>query len=210
MHHRPGIQVNSSDAKNVSLSGKSETRARNSPPDFPTRPRPRDASRSSPGPRRTIPRPECPTGRALPRALCRRRQDIAAAARAVHRPSPPAPGRHDAADDRHLPHRVRARLRASSTVIGVLAGVPSLVNVSQPYLSWRIERAGHWRRSTLEGALLSRTVLLVAAMGPLVAGPGVGAWILRRGHGGFCVRRDRVRDGVPDVDGRARAGRVPG
>ena len=26
-------------------------------------------------------------------------------------------------------------LRASSTVIGVLAGVPSLVNVSQPYLS---------------------------------------------------------------------------
>ena len=69
-------------------------------------------------------------------------------------------------------------LRASSTVIGVLAGLPFLVKVSQLYLSWWIERAGHWRRSTLEGAFLSRTVLLVAAAGPLVAGPGIGAWIL--------------------------------
>jgi MFS family permease len=69
-------------------------------------------------------------------------------------------------------------LGASSSVIGLLAGVPFMVKVSQLYLSWRIERAGHWRRSALEGALLSRAALLVAAIGPLAAGPGAGAWVL--------------------------------
>src|SRR5215207_1688092 len=69
-------------------------------------------------------------------------------------------------------------LGASSTVIGVIAGVPFMVKLSQLYLSWRIERVGHWRRSALEGALLSRAALLIAALAPLVVGPGAGAWVL--------------------------------
>ena len=69
-------------------------------------------------------------------------------------------------------------LGASSTTIGVLAGVPFMVKLSQLYLSWRIERLGHWRRSALEGALLSRAALLIAALAPLVVGPGAGAWVL--------------------------------
>jgi hypothetical protein len=69
-------------------------------------------------------------------------------------------------------------LGASSTVIGMLAGVPFMVKLSQLYLSWRIERVGHWRRSALEGALLSRAALLIAALAPLVVGPGAGAWVL--------------------------------
>lgn len=69
-------------------------------------------------------------------------------------------------------------LGASSTVIGVLAGVPFMVKLSQLYLSWRIERVGHWRRSALEAALLSRAALFIAALAPLVVGPGAGAWVL--------------------------------
>ena len=69
-------------------------------------------------------------------------------------------------------------LGASSTVIGVLAGVPFMVKLSQLYLSWRIERVGHWRHSALEGALLSRAALLIAALAPLVVGRGRGAWVL--------------------------------
>jgi MFS family permease len=69
-------------------------------------------------------------------------------------------------------------LHASSTVIGLLAGVPFMVKLSQLYLSWRIERVGHWRHSALEGALLSRAALLIAAVAPLAIGPGAGAWVL--------------------------------
>jgi MFS family permease len=69
-------------------------------------------------------------------------------------------------------------LGASSTLIGVLAGVPFMVKLSQLYLSWRVERVGHWRHSALQGALLSRTTLLIAAIAPIAVGPRAGAWVL--------------------------------
>jgi MFS family permease len=59
-------------------------------------------------------------------------------------------------------------LGASPRLIGVLAAVPLLIKLSQLVLSWRIERAGHWREAALRGALLGRAVTLLALAIPFL------------------------------------------
>ena len=74
-------------------------------------------------------------------------------------------------------------LGAGPGAIGLIAALPLLVRLSQLYTSWRIERAGHWRRASLLGATVGRgapLLLLPLALvpdGALPAGARV-AWLL--------------------------------
>jgi MFS family permease len=73
-------------------------------------------------------------------------------------------------------------LGASPLLIGVLAALPFIVKLSQLYLSWRIEKLGHWRRTAFRGALFGRTALLFSGVVPLAVaaatdGPAA-AWVL--------------------------------
>lgn len=66
------------------------------------------------------------------------------------------------------------RLGAGPTLIGLLAALPLVVRLTQLYTSWRIERAGHWRRSAFVGAALGRggpLLLLPLALLPAGALP---------------------------------------
>jgi MFS family permease len=54
-------------------------------------------------------------------------------------------------------------LGANELLIGVLAALPLAAKLGQLYLSWRIERAGHWRRTALSSALVARLPLLIVA-----------------------------------------------
>jgi MFS family permease len=47
-------------------------------------------------------------------------------------------------------------LGAGPALIGLVAALPLLVRLSQLYMSWRIERAGRWRRSALLGGIVGR------------------------------------------------------
>jgi MFS family permease len=47
-------------------------------------------------------------------------------------------------------------LGAGPALIGLVASLPLLVRLSQLYMSWRIERAGRWRRSALLGGVVGR------------------------------------------------------
>jgi MFS family permease len=54
-------------------------------------------------------------------------------------------------------------LGARELLIGVIAALPLAAKLGQLYLSWRIERAGRWRRTALVSAVIGRAPLLVAA-----------------------------------------------
>ncbi|HEX6598545.1 MAG TPA: MFS transporter [Gemmatimonadaceae bacterium] len=54
-------------------------------------------------------------------------------------------------------------LGAQELLIGVIAALPLAAKLGQLYLSWRIERAGKWRRTALVSAVIGRAPLLVAA-----------------------------------------------
>ncbi len=73
-------------------------------------------------------------------------------------------------------------LGASELLIGIIAAMPFVMKLSQLYLSWRIEKLGHWRASAFRGAIASRAALLVAGFVPLaiagVAGAGPAAYVL--------------------------------
>lgn len=73
-------------------------------------------------------------------------------------------------------------LGASELLIGVIAALPFLMKLTQLYLSWRIEKLGHWRHTAFRGALFSRGSLLLAAILPLALasfyGPPAGALAL--------------------------------
>jgi MFS family permease len=62
-------------------------------------------------------------------------------------------------------------LGAGPTLIGLLAALPLVVRLTQLYTSWRIERAGHWRRSAFLGAVVGRGApLLLLPLALLPAG----------------------------------------
>ena len=47
-------------------------------------------------------------------------------------------------------------LGAREFLIGIIAALPLASKLGQLYLSWRIERAGRWRRTALVSAVISR------------------------------------------------------
>jgi MFS family permease len=53
-------------------------------------------------------------------------------------------------------------LGAGPAAISLLTSLPLLARLSQLYISWRIERAGHWPRSALRGAMVGRLTVGVA------------------------------------------------
>jgi MFS family permease len=55
-------------------------------------------------------------------------------------------------------------LGAQELVIGLLAALPLLAKLSQLYLSWRIERAGRWRRVALVSGVIGRIPLVSVAL----------------------------------------------
>jgi MFS family permease len=55
-------------------------------------------------------------------------------------------------------------LGANEFLIGAIAALPLAAKLGQLYLSWRIERAGNWRRTALVSAVVGRAPLLVAAL----------------------------------------------
>jgi hypothetical protein len=73
-------------------------------------------------------------------------------------------------------------LGASELLIGVIAALPFVMKLSQLYLSWRIEKLGHWRATAFRGALFSRGSLLLAGVLPVAAaatlGGSAGAYVL--------------------------------
>jgi MFS family permease len=60
-------------------------------------------------------------------------------------------------------------LGAGAFLIGVIAALPFFMKLSQLYLSWRIERLGHWRHTAFRGGALGRGALLFAAFVPAAA-----------------------------------------
>jgi MFS family permease len=62
-------------------------------------------------------------------------------------------------------------LGANELVIGVLAALPLTAKLAQLYLSWRIERAGHWRRIALLSGIVGR-VPFIAVAALALAPPG--------------------------------------
>ncbi|HET7564858.1 MAG TPA: MFS transporter [Gemmatimonadaceae bacterium] len=70
-------------------------------------------------------------------------------------------------------------LHAGNELIGLLAALPLAIKLTQLYTSWHIERAGHWKRSALRAAALSRGALLLAAGIPFaVASGSLASWLL--------------------------------
>ena len=61
-------------------------------------------------------------------------------------------------------------LGAGPFTIGVLAALPLASKIAQIGLSWWIERAGHWRSSTIAGAVVSRVALLIVTPLALLQG----------------------------------------
>lgn len=62
-------------------------------------------------------------------------------------------------------------LGAGPTLIGLIAALPLLARLGQLYASWRVERAGHWRRAALVGAAVGRGApLLLLPLALLPAG----------------------------------------
>lgn len=53
-------------------------------------------------------------------------------------------------------------LGAGPAAIGLLTSLPQLAKLSQLYISWRVERAGHWPRSAMRGAMVGRLTIGVA------------------------------------------------
>lgn len=53
-------------------------------------------------------------------------------------------------------------LGAGPAAVGLLASLPLFARLSQLYISWRIERAGHWPRSALLGAMVGRLAIAIA------------------------------------------------
>jgi Na+/melibiose symporter-like transporter len=52
-------------------------------------------------------------------------------------------------------------LGAGPLAIGVIAAMPLAAKVAQLFMSWWIERAGHWRASALWGAVVARGLMLL-------------------------------------------------
>jgi MFS family permease len=69
-------------------------------------------------------------------------------------------------------------LQAGNELIGLLAALPLGIKLTQLYTSWRIERAGHWKRSALRAAIVSRGALLLAVAIPFLAAPDGGGALL--------------------------------
>nr|MBA3892061.1 MFS transporter [Gemmatimonadaceae bacterium] len=55
-------------------------------------------------------------------------------------------------------------LGAGPAAISLLTSLPLLARLSQLYISWRIERAGHWPRSAIRGAIVGRLTVGIAVV----------------------------------------------
>jgi MFS family permease len=55
-------------------------------------------------------------------------------------------------------------LGAGPAAVGLLTSLPLFARLSQLYISWRIERAGHWPRSALLGAVIGRLTIALAIL----------------------------------------------
>ena len=53
-------------------------------------------------------------------------------------------------------------LGAGPAAVGLLTSLPLLARLSQLYISWRVERAGHWPRSAFLGAVVGRISIAAA------------------------------------------------
>lgn len=52
-------------------------------------------------------------------------------------------------------------LGAGPAAVGLLTSLPLLARLSQLYISWRVERAGHWPRSAFIGAAVGRLAIAI-------------------------------------------------
>lgn len=62
-------------------------------------------------------------------------------------------------------------LGAGPAAVSLLTSLPLLARLSQLYISWRIERAGHWPRSAIRGALVGRLTVGLAVLAVLIPLP---------------------------------------
>ena len=70
-------------------------------------------------------------------------------------------------------------LGASRILIGVIAALPFCAKLAQLFLSWHIERRGHWKEATLRWAGAGRCALLLGAAIPFITtSPPLGAVML--------------------------------